>query len=132
MVRACPSVSPTSPSNFRSARSSMIVAAEVGESSMNRSLHVVSIRVNTHCGDILATTCGVRTPGERLKWAREKAGFRSARAAALANEWPESTYRAHEHDGREGGRGIDEGHAKKYARRFRVPWLWIMFGDVAP
>lgn len=60
-----------------------------------------------------------------MKWARQKAGFRSARAAALESEWKESTYRAHE----SGNRKLSEKDARKYARRFRVPWLWLLYGN---
>jgi SOS-response transcriptional repressor LexA len=53
--------------------------------------------------------------GMRLKEARLAAGWRSARAAAKENEWPESTYRAHEG----GARTIGQDDAERYVRRFR-------------
>lgn len=54
--------------------------------------------------------------GRRLAQAREAAGYRSARAAALENNWPESTYRAHE----AGTRTIGVDDAERYAKRFRA------------
>jgi SOS-response transcriptional repressor LexA len=56
-----------------------------------------------------------KAQGRRLKAAREAAGYRSARDAALSNEWPESSYRAHE----SGMRTIGQDDAERYARRFR-------------
>jgi hypothetical protein len=70
----------------------------------------------------------MKTPGERLAWARERAGFSSSRAAAIENGWPPSTYYAHEHD----TRSIDAENAKRYGRRYRVHWMWILHGDAAP
>ena len=67
------------------------------------------------------------TPFERLKSARKKAGFRSARAAALESGWKESTVRAHE----AGSRGLNEEWAKRYGRRYRVQWLWLLHGDAS-
>src|SRR5262245_43122186 len=69
--------------------------------------------------------------GERLQQARIAAGYRSAREAALQNEWAESTYRAHER----GMRTIGQDDAERYARIFRgrgvkITALGIMF-DVA-
>jgi phage repressor protein C with HTH and peptisase S24 domain len=54
--------------------------------------------------------------GKRLAAARLAAGYRSARAAALENNWPESSYRAHE----AGTRTIGQDDAERYARRFRL------------
>lgn len=68
--------------------------------------------------------------GVRLRAAREAAGYRSGREAALENEWPESSYRAHE----TGTRTIGQDDAERYARRFRaagakVTAKSILFGD---
>lgn len=57
-----------------------------------------------------------RAQGARLRAAREAAGYRSARAAALDHGWPESTYRAHEN----GTRTIGQDDAERYARIFRT------------
>jgi phage repressor protein C with HTH and peptisase S24 domain len=58
----------------------------------------------------------------RLTEAREKAGFRSARAAALAHNWKESSYKAHER----GTRPISLENALKYAAAFDADpkWIW--------
>jgi phage repressor protein C with HTH and peptisase S24 domain len=68
------------------------------------------------------------TPGKRLQQARRRAGFKSSRSAAIAHEWAESTYYAHENDTRE----FDEDQAKSYGRAFQAPWLWLLHGDAAP
>lgn|SRR5262245_51632389 len=60
----------------------------------------------------------------RLVDARMKAGFTSARAAALIHNWPESTYRAHE----TGGRNFSLEDALKYGAAFRVDGNWIFAG----
>lgn len=54
--------------------------------------------------------------GTRLKAARKAAGYRSARAAAKENNWPESSVRAHEG----GSRTIGLDDAERYARRYRA------------
>lgn len=70
--------------------------------------------------------------GQRLKRARIEARFRSARAAALEFNWPESSYRAHE----SGTRTIGLDDAERYAKRFRsyganVTARGILFGTDA-
>jgi phage repressor protein C with HTH and peptisase S24 domain len=57
-----------------------------------------------------------REQGRRLTQARQAANYRSARAAAMENGWPESSYRAHE----AGTRTIGQDDAERYARRFRL------------
>src|SRR4051812_14483428 len=68
--------------------------------------------------------------GRRLKAARIAAGYRSAREAALENEWPESSYRAHEN----GTRTIGQDDAERYVRVFRargarITAQQIQYGD---
>lgn|SRR5262245_46124288 len=66
---------------------------------------------------------------QRLIDARIKAGFASARAAALAHGWPESSYRAHE----SGLRNFDLEDALRYGAAFGVDSAWILRGgDPAP
>lgn len=65
-----------------------------------------------------------KAQGRRLRQARIAAGLRSAREAALENEWPESTYRAHE----AGTRTIGQDDAERYARRFHVSGQAILYG----
>jgi len=68
------------------------------------------------------------TMGERLVWARKKAGYVSARAAALDNGWVEVTYRSHE----TGGRAYDLDAATRYSRIFKVEPLWLLHGVGQP
>lgn len=61
----------------------------------------------------------------RLRHARAKAGFRSARSAALKFGWVPSTYGAHEN----GQSGYNDETAQIYAKAFAVPSSWLKFGD---
>ena len=61
---------------------------------------------------------------DRLKVARTRAGFESARAAAEAMDVPVPSYSQHEN----GIRGFKRDSAVQYARRFRVPVEWLLFG----
>lgn len=63
--------------------------------------------------------------GQRLAYARRRAGYRSASAAARALGVPEVTYRAHE----SGARGLSEVVARTYAHLFHVNWAWLITGD---
>lgn len=71
------------------------------------------------------------TQAGRLRWAREAAGFSSIRAAALAREWNENTYKSHE-QGIRGADGIKPRHLEKYARAFKVDLTWLTFGTGTP
>jgi SOS-response transcriptional repressor LexA len=67
-----------------------------------------------------------KTPmGERLKAAREGAGFRSARQAAIKNGWTLSTYAAHEN----GQNEFDPAAAETYAYAFGVGSGWLLTGE---
>lgn len=61
---------------------------------------------------------------ERLKEARFKAGWPSARSAAIAHNWTVSTYGAHEN----GTNDFDDEQASRYARAFRVDPIWLLTG----
>lgn len=61
--------------------------------------------------------------GERLRTAREKAGYKSASKAATALGVPYPTYASHEN----GSRGIGDG-LTRYARFFRVSIDWLLTG----
>ena len=67
------------------------------------------------------------TPGERLRKARIKAGYESGSDAARARGWKVSTYLGHEN----GDRVPRRNTAKRYARAFKVGWVWILEGDDA-
>lgn len=75
-----------------------------------------------------------KAQGRRLQSARVAAGFSSARSAALAHNWPESTYRAHE----AGTRTIGQDDAARYINGFRsdgakgFTGMWILYGDELP
>jgi hypothetical protein len=62
---------------------------------------------------------------ERLKQARLKRGFRSARTAAEYLNIPYGTYLGHEG----GTRGIKEADLVRYASAFRVTASWLAFGQ---
>ncbi len=61
---------------------------------------------------------------ERLKDARQKAGFRSAADAAERFSWVASTYASHEN----GTRGVKPDDVKKYALAFRSDPGYLLFG----
>jgi hypothetical protein len=63
-------------------------------------------------------------PDERLRWARERAGFTTATDAAHRYNWNENTYRSHEN----ASRGISKRAAEKYAKAFKIPVEWLLFG----
>ena len=64
------------------------------------------------------------TAGERLRQAREKAGYTSAREAALAMGVPYPTYSQHEN----GHRGYPASKAERYGRFYRVAPEWLLYG----
>ena len=68
------------------------------------------------------------TAAERLKQAREEAGFGSAAAFARATDAAEATYRSHEN----GTRDLTIAAAKRYARGLKRSWEWLMFGAAFP
>jgi hypothetical protein len=63
-------------------------------------------------------------PAERLRIARLRAGFETGKDAALAMGFPVSTYLAHEN----GSRGYPASKAATYARKFKVPEVWLLYG----
>lgn len=67
----------------------------------------------------------METPARRLKWARERAGYKTARDAAEAFGWAPSTYYGHEN----GDRKFKIEAAKRYALALNVPWAWLMGED---
>lgn len=65
---------------------------------------------------------------KRLLLARERAGYRSARQAALSMGWTYPTYASHEN----GFRNFPQRVAERYARAFRVSPEFLMFGTNPP
>src|SRR5690606_10680712 len=64
------------------------------------------------------------TPNQRLRQAREAAGFQTAKEAAEAMGIPVSTYIGHEN----GHRGFPAQRAPQYARKFKVSEEWLLYG----
>lgn len=64
----------------------------------------------------------------RLKSARERAGYQTAKAAAEAMGVPTATYIQHEN----GVRGLPAPRAERYAKFFRVAPEWILYGKSMP
>lgn len=65
-------------------------------------------------------------PAERLKQARTRAGYDSAKSAAEAMGVPVATFVQHEN----GARGYPADRAKRYAKFFRVAPEWLLYGSV--
>jgi transcriptional regulator with XRE-family HTH domain len=64
---------------------------------------------------------------DRLKQARQRAGYATARAAALAMGAAVSTYSQHEHPAKGPLDSIER--AQRYADFFGVSAVWLIFGD---
>lgn len=67
---------------------------------------------------------GNETLGRRLRAARLRAGYRSAKVAAAAQGWPTPTYRAHEN----GERKVSEETLNEYAKAYEVSLGWLKTG----
>jgi hypothetical protein len=79
--------------------------------------------VNTLRIFIFDTKC-MMEPNDRLQKARRDAGYENAVDAARAYGWGQSTYISHEN----GTRGLKPDVADRYAKAFRVPAEWLLFG----
>jgi hypothetical protein len=80
---------------------------------------------------VAAAPADTSTQAGRLRWARERAGYQSIRAAAISLQWNENTYKSHE-QGIRGGDGIKPRHLQKYARAFGVDLTWLTYGTGTP
>ena len=67
---------------------------------------------------------GMSDPAERLRIARLRAGYATAKDAADALGFPVSTYLGHEN----GSRGYPAKKAFTYARKFKVREQWLLYG----
>lgn len=78
------------------------------------------------------TDDAMNTPAKRLRQARKQAGYRSARAFALAHGLAETTYNTHE-TGKDAthGRGIPIDVLRKYAELLKVDFLWLLEGEIS-
>ena len=83
-------------------------------------------RVNRFCDDWGMSPVDQQMSA-RLKEARSKAGFKSARAAALKHHWTVSTYAAHEN----GQNDFDNGWAAIYAKAYKVSAGWLLTGELS-
>lgn len=67
---------------------------------------------------------GMDDPASRLRIARLRAGYQTAKDAAEALGFPVSTYLSHEN----GSRGITAKKAVTYARKYKVREQWLLYG----
>jgi len=70
----------------------------------------------------------MQTPSERLREARARAGYRTAKAASERLATPYPTYASHEN----GSRSYEPSDAARYGRAFNVRPEWLLFGDLGP
>jgi hypothetical protein len=61
----------------------------------------------------------------RLRESRVKAGFNSARSAAMRFGWTPSTYASHEN----GQTPVPQDMAVSYAKAFKVSYVWLLTGE---
>lgn len=69
------------------------------------------------------------TPHQRLRAAREHAGFTDMKEACERHGWPYETYKKHETDPT---RRIDPDMVPNYARAYDVNPEWILWGGEPP
>lgn len=67
----------------------------------------------------------METQADRLRTARERAGYPTPTEAANAFGWNPVTYRAHEN----GQNGLRPDPARRYAKAFRVSAAWLLTGE---
>lgn len=67
-------------------------------------------------------------PYERLQVIRRQRGYAEATDAARRHGWNENTYRSHEN----GTRPISKGAAASYAKAYKVPAGWLLYGEGDP
>ncbi|WP_162243328.1 XRE family transcriptional regulator [Methylobacterium sp. Leaf399] len=70
----------------------------------------------------------MKTVAERLKWARDKAGFADAADAIERLGFVSSTYYGHEN----GDRVPRADKIREYARLYNVPYVWLLEGGAEP
>ncbi|WP_262027117.1 helix-turn-helix transcriptional regulator [Microvirga sp. Mcv34] len=105
---------------------------DVVNSAHTELIQSVLVEVNTHSKNDFDTTGVMKTRGERLRWARQQAGYRSALAVSKELGIPYSTYNTHERAGEPGGRDFTPEQAESYARKFRVAHAWLLTGKGDP
>ncbi|WP_128292035.1 MULTISPECIES: LexA family transcriptional regulator [Afifella] len=78
--------------------------------------------------DMSRMSSGPSGKSDRLRQARQDAGYATGSDAARAFGWAISTYLGHEN----GDRGFSSATAERYARAFRVSAAWLLTGEMAP
>ena len=75
----------------------------------------------------------LREPWQRLRWARARSKFETARAAAESMGMNEATYSAYERRP-DSSKSIPLSHQKaiQFARKFKVRWEWLLTGEGSP
>lgn len=75
----------------------------------------------------------VYEPHERLRWARKRAGYETAKAAAESLGMKKDTYSAYEREpGKSKVTGLDHQRAIQFGRKFKVSWEWLLLGTGTP
>ena len=71
---------------------------------------------------------------DRLRWARlTKTKFDTAEAAAESLGMKPNTYRNYEREpGGSRHKPLDHQHAIRFARKFKVSWIWLLTGEGSP
>ncbi|MGH6958789.1 MAG: helix-turn-helix domain-containing protein [Caulobacteraceae bacterium] len=66
---------------------------------------------------------------ERVRWSRQRAGFKTPTDAAHSLGLRPNTYRTYEILKEEGGREPPLNEIQRIARRFQVSWIWLATGE---
>ncbi|HYC66671.1 helix-turn-helix transcriptional regulator [Brevundimonas sp.] len=70
---------------------------------------------------------------ERLRWARLRAGYATAKAASESLGMKKDTYSAYEREpGKSKVTGLDHQRAIQFGRKFKVSWEWLLLGIGSP
>lgn len=91
---------------------------------MQRIMHNASYNASAYCTNHARIALFMSESSSRLREAREKCGYTSAKAAAEAIGVPVATYIQHEN----GNRGFPAARAARYARFFKVSPEWLLYG----
>lgn len=75
----------------------------------------------------------LREDWERVQWARKRADFPTARAAAESLNMGENTYSAYERpEGASKSTRISDQRAIQFGKKFKVSWRWLLLGEGSP
>ena len=87
-------------------------------------MHIASQSTIPHLHSGMNYAWHMPDAADRLRIARLRANFATGKEAAEAMGFPVSTYLAHEN----GSRGYPASKAATYARKFKVPEVWLLYG----